>query len=676
VTDTLLELLQHSLSGAYRVERELGGGGMARVFIAEEAALGRRVVVKILSLELFQELSVERFSREIKLLARLQHPNIVPVLSAGLLGDVPYYTMPLIEGESLRDRLAGLAHGERLPVGHAIDILRDVARALAYAHSAGVVHRDIKPANVLLSYDAAVVADFGIAKALADARTHTDAAHGTTLTQAGVALGTPAYMSPEQAAGDPAVDHRADVYAWGLLAYELLAGAHPFADRHSVQSLITAQLVEQPRALDIVASDVPTEVSALVMRCLAKDPSARPPNGRAIVDALPASTASGGRLRKATRRFSLRRAQMLALVAAIVVVGGAVATYRLWQRPATTLKKGTSSSSPAYDAYLRGKVLVSSESPEDIQRAIDTLRHAITLDANFAPAYAQLSRALHLKGFYFAPDSQKKALREAAQFADDKALGLDPNLAEGYFVQGLLLWSPAKRFPHEQAAQAYRHAISLDSRLDEAHHQLGLILLHVGLFDEALAEIDTALSINPANSLARFRLGVIALYRGDFERAYDIFNTTSHDQTPSLWAFQMATVLFRLGREREATEMIDTFLRDYPNDEGGVGTSVRAMMLAKAGRRGEAETAIAHADSIGKNFGHFHHTAYNIASAYALLGNRDRAIEYLRTAADDGFPCYPLFAGDTQLDGLRKDPRFIAMMAKLERDWNQRKRSF
>ena len=674
VTDALLDLLQQSLSGAYRVERELGGGGMARVFVAEEAALGRRVVVKILSPELSQELSAERFSREIKLLARLQHPNIVPVLSAGAAGDVPYYTMPFIEGESLRDRLAGLRQGERLPVTRSIDILRDVARALAYAHSAGVVHRDIKPANVLLADDAAVVADFGVAKALADARTRSDAAQGTTLTQAGIALGTPAYMSPEQAAGDPAVDHRADVYAWGLLAYELLAGAHPFADRHSVQSLITAQLVEQPRALETVAPDVPSDISALVMRCLAKNPSARPPNGRAIVDALPTTTGAG-RVRKGTPRLPLRRTRTLA-VATGIIVAGAGATYLLGHRPTDVPRKSAASSSPAYDTYLRGRLLVSSENSEDIERAIDTLRQAIKIDPNFASAYAQLSRALAIKGFYFAPDSEKKQLREAAQFADDKALGLDPNSAEGYFAQGLLLWSPAKRFPHEQAARAYRRAIALEPRLDEAHHQLGLILLHVGLFDEALAEIDTALAINPSNSLARFRIGVIALYRGEFDRAYDIFNSTTHDQTPSLWAFQMATTLFRLGREREAADMIDTFLHDYPKDEGGVGTSVRAMMLAKAGRRAEAEAAIARSESLGKNFGHFHHTAYNIASAYSLLGNHDRAIAYLQAAADDGFPCYPLFAGDAQLDPLRKDPRFIAMMAKLKSDWDARKRSF
>jgi tetratricopeptide (TPR) repeat protein len=168
---------------------------------------------------------------------------------------------------------------------------------------------------------------------------------------------------------------------------------------------------------------------------------------------------------------------------------------------------------------------------------------------------------------------------------------------------------------------------------------------------------------------------VIDLYRGNFDAAYRIFNTTPVEQNPSLYAFQMATALFRLGRESEATAVVDSYLRDYPGDEGGVGTSVRAMMLAKSGRRSEAEAAITRSISLGRNYGHFHHTAYNIASAYALLGDRDKAIQYLEEAADTGFPCYPLFASDAQLAGLRKEPRFIALMARLERDWQQRKRT-
>ena len=202
--------LQLALGTAYTLERELGGGGMSRVFVAREAALGRTVVVKVIAPGLAEGVSAERFSREVKLAARLQQANIVPVLSAGSAGTLAYYTMPFVTGESLRARLVS---GPSFNAGQAIKLLRDVARALAYAHAEGVVHRDIKPENILLSGGTAVVTDFGIAKALSASRTLDGSTatgdHGI-LTQLGLSLGTPAYMAPEQAAADPNVDHRAD----------------------------------------------------------------------------------------------------------------------------------------------------------------------------------------------------------------------------------------------------------------------------------------------------------------------------------------------------------------------------------------------------------------------------------------------------------------------------------
>src|SRR3954467_3022468 len=193
--------LQNTLGPAYSVERELGGGGMSRVFVAVDTRLGRRVVVKVLSPDLVASVSADRFEREIRLAARLQHPHIVPLLSAGAVDGIPYYTMPFVEGASLRARLGAGA----LPPAEAQSILRDVARALAYAHRQGIVHRDIKPENVLLAEGVAMVADFGVARALSAATTLA----GDVLTQVGMRIGTPAYMAPEQAAGDPDVDFRA-----------------------------------------------------------------------------------------------------------------------------------------------------------------------------------------------------------------------------------------------------------------------------------------------------------------------------------------------------------------------------------------------------------------------------------------------------------------------------------
>jgi tetratricopeptide (TPR) repeat protein/tRNA A-37 threonylcarbamoyl transferase component Bud32 len=241
---------------------------MSRVFVATEQRLGRKVVVKLLSPELAATLSTSRFEREIQVAASLQQANIVPVLAAGDVDGLPYYTMPYIDGESLRARLS---RGP-LPISETVSILRDVARALAYAHARGVVHRDIKPDNVLLSGHTAVVTDFGIAKAIAAAA---EGPTGVTLTQLGTAIGTPAYMAPEQAAGDPATDHRADIYAFGCMAYELIAGRQPFAGLPQ-HKLLFAHMSEMPQAVGELRTDCPPALAALVMQCLAKDPLTRP----------------------------------------------------------------------------------------------------------------------------------------------------------------------------------------------------------------------------------------------------------------------------------------------------------------------------------------------------------------------------------------------------------------
>src|SRR5262245_16258682 len=236
--------LQSALGDTYRIERELGGGGMSRVFLAREQALGRAVVIKVLLPVLAAGLRAERFAREVRLAAAMQHPNVVPLFTAGDAAGLPYYVMPYVSGESLRARLT---REGRVPVGDALSILRDVARALAFAHERGVVHRDVKPENVLLAGDAAVVTDFGIAKAVVAAVGGDESASDLrTLSTVGSAIGTPAYMAPEQAVGDPRVDHRADLYAWGVVAYELLAGSHPFADRATAQELLVAHLSDTP----------------------------------------------------------------------------------------------------------------------------------------------------------------------------------------------------------------------------------------------------------------------------------------------------------------------------------------------------------------------------------------------------------------------------------------------
>jgi tetratricopeptide (TPR) repeat protein len=232
-----------------------------------------------------------------------------------------------------------------------------------------------------------------------------------------------------------------------------------------------------------------------------------------------------------------------------------------------------------------------------------------------------------------------------------------------------MLWTPYKRFPHAQAIQSYLRAIQLNPNFDEAHHQLGFVYLHIGMLDKGQQEIEKALEINPGNTLARYRLGVIDMCRAKYAEAFQIFNSTPLDQNPELLTFYTSNALFRLGRNDEASALIDRYFKDHSKDKGGMVTSVKAMMLAKAGKKTEADATILHAIEIGRGYAHFHHTSYNIASAYALMNEPEQAMKWLQVTADEGFPNYPLFEGDTQLDNLRKDRRLIAFMTQQDQLW-------
>src|SRR4051812_7405808 len=336
VKSPIIDQLGTALGSAYTIERELEGGGMARVFVAFDDTLQRRVAVKVLPEQMAAAVSVDRFRREILLSAGLQHPHIVGVLSAGVADGLPYFVMPYVDGESLAARLA--SHG-RLTVPQAVSIMKDVARALAYAHARGVVHRDIKPANILLAGGAATVTDFGVAKALSSAQRSSGDGHHATLTDAGTSLGTPLYMAPEQAAADPDVDHRADIYAFGVTAYEMLVGQPPFVGLPP-RALMAARMTEDPPHVCSQRPDVPQVLADLVMRCLERDPADRPQSARELFDALddPAMV-SGAFGVPATDASRWRRWRDRRMIAALVVALLAVAltSISLFRRPAARL---------------------------------------------------------------------------------------------------------------------------------------------------------------------------------------------------------------------------------------------------------------------------------------------------------------------------------------------------
>jgi len=672
----------------YRIVQKLGAGGMGEVYLAEDHQLNRRVAIKFLPAEVASdERARQRLLREARTAATLDHPNICAIYEVGQEGDHSFIVLQYIEGETLASRLK-----RHLPdLREALTIAAQVADALNEAHARGIIHRDIKPENIMLTARNQVkVLDFGLAKVLRDSSIiEPDTA--SMLSIPGMVIGTVPYMSPEQVRGEE-LDCRSDIFSFGTVLYELLSGRRPFEAKSSAE-IISAILTADPPPIS--RSSLGHSGGAeeeLIRKCLEKDAALRYQTMDDLIPDLQQIRAEyeSGQFRPNAITANVKPPPAitgpedsrsrgsklgLGLVVASIVLALAAGVYLYSSRTAKhTAASGAafmSANSAAYDAYMRGMVKVSSENPPDNQDAIKLFEQAVATDPTFASAYAELSRAYTIKARYVASDAERKTSYEDAEVAVDKALAINPNLAEGHFARGLMLWTPYKRFPHAQAIQSYRRAIELDPNFDEAHHQLGFIYLHIGMLNKAQQEIEKALAINPGNTLARYRLGVIDMCRAKYAEAFQIFNSTPLEQNPELLAFYTSNALFRLGRNGEASALIDRYFTNYSKDKGGMVTSVKSMMLAKTGKNSEAEATIQHAIEIGHGYAHFHHTSYNIASAYALMNEPEQAMKWLQVTADEGFPNYPLFEGDAQLDNLRKDRRFIAFMARQKQQWEQ-----
>jgi serine/threonine protein kinase len=409
LSDSFRDELNNALEPNYTIQNELSGGGMSRVFVAVEHALNRKVVIKVLKPDLAAGVNRDRFRREIMLVAQLHHPHIVPVLTAGERDDLLWYTMPFVEGESLRELIRS---ARQLSPRDVTRVLHDVLDALDFAHTRGVIHRDIKPGNILRQRSHSLVTDFGVAKALSAALPHSGA------TSAGMAIGTPAYMAPEQIAADPKVDHRVDLYAVGLLAYELLTGKQPFA-ASSPQETLAAQLTRMPTPLAEVRPDLAPGLSALITRLLAKNPNDRPPTAAAALeeldglttpsDATPSRATTGLVTRTPTRRG--RFILVAAAVAAIAVV--AFALLGDGERTATTPASSPAQSTLARPDSAKGTAAntnITSQTPRT--PGVTENKAAIVAKAGApATATAPAARASAVKGATPAPNTQTTTLK-------------------------------------------------------------------------------------------------------------------------------------------------------------------------------------------------------------------------------------------------------------------------
>ncbi len=794
----LLARLQAGLAGRYRIERELARGRTATVFTAHDVRHDRPVALKVLHPELVAAVGPERFLREIQFAAQLDHPHIVALHDSGEADGLLYFVMPYVAGESLRDRLDREA---QLPIADALRIGGDVADALGYAHGLGVVHRDIKPENILLADGRAIVADFGIARAITGAGSE-------RLTETGIALGTPAYMSPEQGAEEGEVDGRSDLYALGCVVYEMLAGTPPFTGP-TAQAILARHAVDPVAPIRTVRDSVSAGVERAVLKALAKVPADRYARAAEFAQALaapnlePKAEGRGRRSRgaKIALAAGLPAAAALALLIGVNVGGwrrGASAeSGRTWRRsvavlpldnlsgdssqdsfadgmttalitdlgrirtlrviskrsvmsfratalparaigeslhvdalleggiqrsgdrfrvdlelldaasgrqlwadrfedltqnrfaiqdaaargvlsalklPVTAaeaqgLRTPPTSNLEAYDLFLRGKIRVRHETREDDSIAIALLQRAVALDPSFAVAHAWLARAYTLRVAQFAP--RDSAALEGAFLATEKALQLNPDLAEAHFARANLLWGATKQFAHERAIQEDRRAVELSPNLDAAHHHLAMVYTHIGLLDKALEELRKTLAIDPGDWMAQERIAETQLLQGRYEEGFRILRTVPPEYNPAFWNWDATWALIQLGRNGDASALIERYLHDHPEDRGGLMTGLRAILFATQGDARRAEADIQSAVEKGRGFVHFHHTEYSIASTYAVLRQPRASVEWLRRVAAEGWPCYPLFASDRNLDNVRGDSGFISFVREQKTQWER-----
>ena len=662
--------LATTLGAAYTLEGELGGGGMSRVFVAEETAFRRRVAVKVLAPELTFGVSVERFKREIALAARLQHPHIVPLLSAGDTEGLPYFIMPLIEGESLRARLT---RAGALPVADAVRLLREVASALAHAHGKGIVHRDIKPENILLTERHAVIADFGVAKALSEATE----SGSRGLTSVGMALGTPAYMAPEQAAAEPTIDHRADIYAFGVVAYEVLTGLTPFAGR-SARALMAAHLTETPESLAARRPEVPDALCTLVMACLAKEPADRPesadallheldqipsaeaqaPDPRPSVAVLPMVNTSGdpenehfsdgltdeliGALGKVPELTVSGRTSVFALKGKGLSVRAIADTLRVAnvlegsvRRAGDRLKasvqlvnaNGSVLWSDAYDRTLHDVFAVQEEIAQAVVRAL-RIHLGASRGPLVRPATTDLAAYdLYLKGKFMRRRLNADDLDRGVGYLE-QAIARDPTYANAYAwlsdAHALLVVFGGRSAREEIDVRARQHAaraVQLDGSLADAHWALAQVLF---TYDHdwpgAGLEFQRALALDPGHVDARHLHAIYLLaQRRTGEAEAEVRRALAADPLLAEACMTMGRLNLVLGEPKRAIPFLQEALEISPTFSFArchLGHAYLQLGLQEAAL---AEFERAAASGLASD-------GALLAYAYAVLGRRDDAL--------------------------------------------------
>jgi len=780
--------LATALAGRYEVLRELGAGGMATVYLAHDVKHDRQVALKVLKPEVAAALGAQRFLKEIQVTANLQHPHIVPLYDSGDADGALFYVMPLMQGESLRERLR---RESMLPVDEAVRIAKQIGGALDFAHRHGVVHRDIKPENILLHDGEALIADFGISVGAREAS-------ADRLTGTGISLGTPQYMSPEQALGERDVDARSDIYSLGAVTYEMLAGEPPVTGP-SAQAIVAKLMTERPTSLRVVRDAISPALDAAVMRSLAKTPTDRFASAREFADALTAS-ANGGGADQTSTRTATRRAVMVTMAAVVIVVAtaalvsfarrtgspavdgnnpsvirsiavlpldnyskdstqdyfaegmtdeltadlatisqlrvtsrGSAMQFKGKNRPSTpeiarilnvdaivegsvvqsgdkvritaqlidarsdkhlwaeTFERNsgdvlalqaelasaiaskinvrltpteqsrlaaTPSVSPeSHDAYLKGRYFFNRPSDENLQKAITQFEEAVKLSPAFALAYSGLSDAYlwagYNEGFITASEAKSKA-RTAAE----KAVQLDSNSAEAHASVATFMlfyqmdWAGCER--------EFRRAITLNPNYAFAHDQFGMALAFQGRFDEAIAEGKRAQELDPLSPQVLIDASMAFLFQRNFVAVRELSKKAA-DLDPTFFFPVMMDgwVELEAGKPRDA---IPALRKAKAMDAPPFVTAYLAYAL---GASGDHDGALTQLNDLKKMAGRAPVLPFNLAMVWLGLGDNKRTLDELERALAADSQMMPWLGRDAIFDPLRSEPRFVALMKRL-----------
>ena len=717
----LLDRLRTALADRYTFDREVGRGGMATVYRALDRKHDRPVAIKVLHPYLAVNLGPERFLREIQIAAQLQHPHIVPLYDSGQAGDLLYYVMPYVEGESLRQRLE---REQRLPIEDALHLGRAVATALDYAHRHGVVHRDIKPENVMLHEGEAVVTDFGIAKAVT-------AAAASTLTQTGATVGTPAYMSPEQAAGAAELDGRSDVYSLGCVIYEMLSGRTPFTGP-TAQAIIAQCFTQPPPPLRGSRGDLPEWLEPVVLKALAKDagdrfvtaaqfaqalkaPGASTPPGMTTTSAAAANTKSIAVLpfvnmsadpeneyftdgiaeeiiNALTKIQALRVASRTSSFAfkgknqdirkvgeqlnVTTVLEGSVRKAGTKLRVTAQLVNvadGYHLWSERYDRELQDVFAIQDEIAGNIVRALRVvLSDAEKRAIEKAPTANVQAYDYYLRGRQFFHQFRRTGMQFARRMFE-RAIEIDPGYAIAYAgvadcCSFLYMYWDGSKANLEGADSASRKALELDPELAEAHASRGFAVSLSKQYEEARREFETAIRLNPKLYEAHYFYARACFQEGKLEEAVRHYQDASRVRPEDYQALiLMAAPLKALGREdeveasmRSGLAVAEKHLELNPDDARALYLGAGALVRLGDRVRGLDWTRRAYAiDSEDPG------VLYNVACSYSNMGQVDDAIACLEKAVQNGFGHREWFENDSDLDPLRGDERFQALMKRL-----------